>query len=216
VSIINPWSGSGTGGGGGSLLAGPSVAELFASFQALFTRAVLVAKDAAETRTRLEQLRALGAQDQGGPKDLLPSVTELERALVERTAELATFGELLRGVETGTHGLRPSQQKRFDLDIVPLASDAGGAGLGLGPLVVGLASLGRMAIALGGMYLADRGLKTWETHRLSNLVEQGKDISKLVVPPATLTSGIASITTPIALAAVVVGIAMLMREWKQK
>ncbi len=211
----NPWA---SPTGGGSVQAGPSVRELYASFRGLVARTRAVSDDARTTRGRLRTLEQLGVRDAGGPAGV-PPLSQVEADFHEQWRALGELEELVRGVEAKTYVLRPSASKRFDLDIVP----AGGGGNALGgfgflPILAGLAALGRVAIVLGGMYLADRGLKTWETHRLAKLVDEGKDISKLVAamnPPPSTASGIASVTTPIAIAAGVVALALVAREWKR-
>lgn len=208
----NPWA-----GGGGSVQAGPSVRELYASFRGLVARTRAVSDDARATRSRLRRYEQMGVRDDGGPRDVAP-LAQVEAEQHARWRELGELEELVRGVDAKAYVLRPSATRRFDLDIVPKDSDGALGELGVLPILAGLAALGRVAVVLGGMYLADRGLKAWETHRLAKLVEEGKDISKLVTamnPPPSTAAGIASITTPIAVAAGVVALALVAREWKR-
>ncbi len=211
----NPWA-----PGGSSVQAGPSVRELFASFRGLVALARAVSEDARSTRARLRTLEQLGVRDDGGPAGV-PPLAKVEADYHAHWRALGELEELVRGIDSHEYVLRPSETKRFDLDLLPKGSAGAGAmgELGILPILAGLVVLGRVAIVLGGMYLADRGLKAWETHRLAKLVEEGKDISKLVTamnPPASTASGIASVTTPIAIAAGVVAVALVAREWKRR
>lgn len=211
----NPWAnpGGGQASSSGTTQTGPSVASLLSSYRGLVAIAERVSAEARATRARLRTLASLGATDAGASPSV-PTVRALEDKHDELAAELAQHAAQVRGLGT-RYQARPSAAQAFDLDIV---ESTGLSGLGFLPILAGIAVVGRIAIVLGGMYLADRGLHAWETHRVAKLIEQGKDVSKLVQamqPPPSTGSSIASVTTPIAIAAGAVALAYLVKEWKR-
>lgn len=207
---------SSSGSGTTSVRTGPSLTTLFSTHQALLRRGQAEAEAARATRKRLGVLERMGAKDT--PRPGQPALSAVLAELERLEAELATHAALSQGVQTGQYLLRPSQERPFDLDIVPRDAPAL-AGLGvLPPLVAGAIALARIGAVVYGMYVAHAALKTYEVNRLTNLVEQGKDVSKVaevIEPKLSTAAGVASVTTPFALAAGLIGAAYLLREWKK-
>lgn len=199
----------------------PDVAALFTHYRALLTRAQAMADAAKATRTRLAQAVAMGGLDAEPawvaevPGARTVSLAEADREMGRVLGELAKHAELASGVDAQRMRVVPSSSTPGDIDIVSTGAGNVG-GLGIWPLLVaGAAVLGRVIIASAVAAVAYRTYEHLEFRTKAQLLEQGKDITKLE-PPPDFGAKVAKVTTPLAIAAGVVGAALLIKAWKAK
>jgi hypothetical protein len=209
-----------------SVTIGPSSGALLLTWRKLLAVAQELDRTGQAARARLRTLEALepsADQRRGakGPSFLpepqgLPGLADAEADFERFRRDLGKHLAALAELDAGRATAAPAADKPWDLDIVPKGSGLV-SGLGVIPILA-LVVVGALVIGTG-LWTAVRTMEHRERLKLAELVEQGKDISKLVEvahgSTATTARSVASITTPIAIAAGVVGLAMLAREWKK-
>lgn len=197
----------------GPIRVGPSVVARLATW-----RGLLAATQQALNQGRAVQARLVALDRLAPPTDPPPGAEPRAKA----EAELERIGRELQKHQDASAAVAAGRAIAvpaglYDLDVQ--GSGSGGGVSGLGAVWIVLA-----AIVVGGLaiYEGTRAyVKTLEDHqikRIADLIQQGKDVSPIVSamnPPPTTTKGIASITTPIAIAGGVLGLALLARSWKR-
>ncbi len=199
----------------------PDVGALYARYRALLARVQGMADAARQVRGRIAQAQVLGGFDiepawvKEVPGANAVSLAEADRELGRVLGELAKHAELVAGVEAKRLRVTASASAPGDIDIT--APPVGNVGeLGIWPLLVaGAAVLGRVIIAGAVAAVTYRTYEHLEFRTKARLLEQGKDITKLE-PPPDFGAKVAKVTTPIAIAAGVVGAALLIKAWKAK
>lgn len=199
----------------------PDVTALYAHYRVLLARAQAMAEAARASRARLAAAEAMGGLDAAPawvsevPGARAVSLAEADQEMGRVIGELAKHAELVAGVEARRLRVVPSASTPGDIDV--LSASAGNVGeLGIWPLLVaGAAVVGRVVIAAAVTAIAYRTYEHLEFRTKSRLLEQGKDITKLE-PPPDFGAKVAKVTTPLAIAAGVVGAALLVKAWKAK
>ncbi len=201
---------------GGSTSMGPGTSALFATYQHLIARGNALERQLKAGFSRVDDLaRLLPEHEQ--PAELRQSRADAGLEAARLLRELGEHRELLRGVETGRLVLRPSQERPYDLDIGEAeAGEARLAGeLGFLPILAGLAVLGRLVLIGGAMVLTARTIEHLEFRWKAQLIEAGKDISRLSEPAADFGTKVSRVTTPLAFAAGAVAAAVIVTSWKK-
>ncbi len=199
----------------------PDVAALYAQYRGQLARVQQMTEAARVVRGRLAEAQRLGGLDveptwvKEVPGANAMTLAEADREFGRVLGELGKHAELVAGVEAKRLRVVASASTPGDIDLT--ASAVGHVGeLGIWPLLVaGAAVLGRVIIAGAVAAVAYRTYEHLEFRTKARLLEQGKDIGKLE-PPPDFGAKVAKVTTPIAIAAGVVGAALLIKAWKAK
>lgn len=192
-------------------IMGQSLGVRLSMWRALLARGQLVAQEARVWRTRVASLEPVS----------LPATSRLEPL---EKAELR-FENTLRELADHLRAEQALAERRavartsgaHDLEIVDPSSLSGD--LGVLP-ILGLAIAGAISICAVSYAYISR-LQSEDLRRLAALVETGRDITPLVSfaqgsTIATTAKGVSSITTPLAIAGGIVGLAMLAKAWKAR
>lgn len=199
----------------------PDVAALYASYRGQLARVQAMAANAQAVRARLSAHQAAGGLDAAPawiteiPGASAVSLADADRELGLVLGELGKHAALVAGVDAKRLVVRASASTPGDLDIVnPSGGNVGE--LGFWPLLIaGAAILGRVVIAGCVTAVVLRTYDHLEYRSNAQLLEQGKDISKLL-PPSDFGTKVSKVTTPLALAAGAIGVAMLVKAWRAK
>ena len=187
---------------------GPTVAARLATWRGLLAGATRQLEHGRAVRARLGSLDAIGAPS-AAPAGVEPRAAA--EAGLERVAlDLRKHQDASDAIAQGRAVAVPNGL--YDLD----AQSPGGNVAGLGVWVV-VAALVVGGIAIyEGVHAYVKTLEHHQIQQIADLIKQGKDVSPIVTamnPPPTTTKGIASITTPIAVAGGVLGLAWLASTW---
>jgi len=194
---------------------GPTVVARLATWRGLLAMGKQASDEGRAIQARLAALDALGPAPRPTlvpiPQGLL-SRAQAEAGLERGRAILQQHLDASAAVAAGRARVEPIGL--YDLDVE--SADGGVSGLGALPLLAAIV-VGGVAI-VAGTWAYVNTLREHQHQRIAALIEQGRDVAPLLAvtnPPPETTRAIASITTPIAVAAGVLGVALIAKHWKR-
>lgn len=198
----------------GPITLGPTTSARLATWRALVAMGKRALDEGRAIQANLTALDALGPAPQtkliAVAPNLRPTRAQAEAGLASLAATLKKHLDASAAVSAGRARVAPVGL--YDLDV----EGAGGglSGLGAFPILAAIV-VGGIAI-VSGTWAYVSTLREHQHQRIAALIEQGKDVAPLLAvtnPPPETTRAIASITTPIAVAAGVLGVAMLAQHF---
>ncbi len=208
---MNPWADPNPPGP----TLGPTVAARLATWRALLAMAKQASDEGRVIQARLVALDALGPAPRTSLVPIPPNLlgrAQAEAGLERGRTLLQQHQDASAAIAAKRAHVEPTGL--YDLDV--LSANGGVSGLGALPLLAAIV-VGGVAI-VAGTWAYVNTLREHQHQRIAALIEQGRDVAPLLAvtnPPPETTRAIASVTTPIAVAAGVLGVAMLAKHWKR-
>lgn len=193
---------------------GPTTAARLATWRALLAMGRRGLDEGRALQANLTALDALGPAPRStllaAPPPNLATRAQAAAGLETWRGKLQEHLDASAAITAGRARAEPTGL--FDLDVESTSGAV--AGLGAFPILAAIVAGGVAIVA--GTWAYVHTLREHQHQRIAALIEKGRDVAPLVAvanPPPETTRAIASITTPIAVAAGVLGVAMLAQQW---